>query len=87
MQSAEEEVDAEVGDDDWEEGEDEVPIHEAWIAEDWQWCAMKWEWIDEHSDECPHLFGVPTPVATPWHICPNSTDEDASSQKEESNYI
>ena len=36
VEATEKEIDAEVGDDDREEGEDEIPIEEAWIAEDWQ---------------------------------------------------
>ena len=43
---------------------------------------MERERVDEHGDERPDLFGVPAPIASPRHISPNGTDEDAGGEKE-----
>ena len=42
---------------------------------------MHGECIDEHGDECPHLLGIPSPVASPTYVCPDGSDEDAGSKQ------
>ena len=39
--------------------------------------------IDEHGNECPHFFRVPTPVSSPRDVCPYCADKDADSEAED----
>ena len=43
---------------------------------------VKQSGIDEHRDECPGLFGVPTPITTPGQVSPYGTDEDTRCKAE-----
>ena len=40
--------------------------------------------IDDHGDEGPGLFRIPTPITSPGHVRPDSTDEDTGGQAEQS---
>ena len=65
VHAAEDEVDAEVGGQYAEKGDDAVGMEEKRLAEHGQGLAMQGKSVDEESDERPCLLGVPAPVSTP----------------------
>ena len=38
---------------------------------------MECESIDNHRDQSPYFFRIPSPIASPRHVCPNGTKKDA----------
>ena len=38
--------------------------------------------VNDERRKCPHFFRVPTPVAPPWYIGPDSSDKDAYGEQE-----
>ena len=75
--AAQQVVDTEVGHQYGEEGEDAVAVQCHGAGKPRHGAAVERGGIDEHRDECPHLLGVPAPVAAPRHVGPHGTDEDA----------
>ena len=58
VDAAEDEVDAEVGDDDAEEGQGAVEVEGAWAAAHTE-CGVEGDGVDDERDERPYFFGVP----------------------------
>ena len=83
MQSSEEEIDAKVGDEDSQESQHHEKVLVSWLPQPRERSAVHGEGINEHGDECPHFFRVPSPIASPAYICPDGTDEDARREKEQ----
>ena len=88
MQAAQEVGDSEIGEQHEQESHDAVHvvshIRRAFGQPEQalQLRPVKQSGIDEHRDERPGLFGVPTPITPPGQVCPNSADEDARSKAE-----
>jgi len=78
MDTTQDEVDAEVGDDDTQEGQQAVEVECSRTLKE---AAMKGDGIDDEGDERPHLLGVPRPVVAPRDIGPDGSDDDADGQK------
>ena len=82
VEAAEEEVDAEVGDDDAEEGEGAVEEEGFGAASDFQG-GMHGEGVDDEGDERPDFLGVPGPVVAPGDVGPEGADDDAEGEEED----
>ena len=80
VEAAEEEVDAEVGDDDAEEGEGAVEEEGFGAASDFQG-GVHGEGVDDEGDERPDFLGVPGPVVAPRDVGPEGTDDDAEGKQ------
>ena len=83
VHAAQEEIDSEVGHEDGEEGQDHEEMEVARTAEPRETLGVEGKTIDQEGDECPYLFGIPTPISTPRDIGPDGADEDASRHAEE----
>ena len=83
MDAAEEEVDAEVGDDDAEEGQGAVEEEFLRFTADGE-RGVQGEGVDDECDECPDLLGVPGPVVAPRDVGPQGTDDNAEGEQEHS---
>ena len=79
---------AEIGEKDKEEGNDAADIVEGLravrpkvqVRNDER--PMEQDGIDEHGDERPCFFRVPSPIASPGHIRPDGSNENAGSEAE-----
>ena len=71
---------AKIGDENAEEGEENVEVVNTRIAECRQWIAVQGHGIYHEGDESPRLLWVPLPVWTPADVSPDGTDEDAESE-------
>ena len=65
MHAAEEEIYAEIGNQDAQEGQDTVEMEKLGAAEALDGGRMERRHVDEHGDEGPDLLGVPTPITAP----------------------
>ena len=65
MHAAEEEIYAEIGNQDAQEGKDTVEMEKLGAAEALDGGRMERRHVDEHGDEGPDLLGVPTPITAP----------------------
>ena len=65
MHAAEEEIYAEIGNQDAQEGQNTIEMKEPGAAEALDGGRMERRHIDEHGDEGPDLLGVPTPITAP----------------------
>ena len=79
VDSAEEEVDAEVGDDDAQEGQCAVEVEAMCAAVDGQRGVQR-QGVDDEGDEGPDFLGVPAPVVAPRDVGPQGADDDAEGQ-------
>ena len=84
MHAAEEEVDAEIGEEDAQEGDEHVEVEKEGGTEDFKALAVKWEGINEHGYQCPYFFGIPAPITSPTDICPYGSDKYTYCQTENS---
>ena len=48
---------------------------------------MDAERIDEHGDQCPYLFRIPSPISSPRYVCPYCADEDSGSQVQPAHHL
>lgn len=83
MHASQQEVDAEIGHQDGEESEDHEEMEDSRTSEKWQRLCMHGKAIDEQGNQGPDLLRIPSPVASPAHIGPDGTDEDAGCHAEE----
>ena len=83
VHAAQEEIDAEVGHEDGEESQDHEEMEVARTSEPRETLGVEGKTIDQEGDECPYLFGIPTPLSTPRDIGPDGADEDACRHAEE----
>lgn len=83
MHATEEIIDPKIGHKDGEEGKNHEKMIAGWSGQQPN-CqrGVEGNGIDEHGDERPHLFGIPTPVGAPRHIGPHGSDEDAAGKHE-----
>ena len=65
MHAAGEEIYAEIGNQDAQEGQDTVEMEKLGAAEALDGGRMERRHVDEHGDEGPDLLGVPTPITAP----------------------
>ena len=82
MEAAEEVGDAEVGEKDEKEGDDAADVKDALgVLADAQpflyLRVMEKGGVNQHRDQRPRLFRVPTPITSPRHVRPNDSDENA----------
>lgn len=82
MKPSKQEIHTEICNEDAKEGEDAEDMEMLRIAEPFQRSLMNAERIDEHCDQRPDLFRIPSPVSSPRYVCPNCADEDSGSQQE-----
>ena len=65
MQSSEQEIHSEICNQDAQEGEDAEDMEMLRISEPFQRSLMDAEGIDEHCDQRPDLFRIPSPKSSP----------------------
>ena len=70
MHAAEEVVDAEIGEENGEEGYEHEEVIGAWLPEGGDALCMERHGIYHEGDERPCLFGVPAPIGAPADVCP-----------------
>ena len=84
MHAAKEEVDTEVGDDDREEGKDEVKMTPFTIYRFTIY--VQRNGINHQGDECPDFLGIPSPIAAPTLISPDGAKDDAGCKEGNSEF-
>jgi len=82
MHAAEQVVDAEVGHQQREEGEEEVDVIGHRATEGGPSVGVDDDGVDHERDQGPRLLRVPAPVRAPRDVGPNGADEDADDLEE-----
>ena len=82
MKPSKQEIHPEICNEDAQEGEDAEDMEMLRISEPFQRSLVDTEGIDEHCNQRPDLFRIPSPVSSPLYVSPYRTDEDSGSQQE-----
>ena len=83
VHTAQQEIDTEVGHQYCQEGHGHIEMEPARTVKPGYGLGVQGNAVDEHRDECPYLFRVPSPVAAPRLVGPDGTDEDAGCETED----
>jgi len=77
MQTAQEEIHPEIGEQHAQEGQEHEPMERPRATQRGEQTGMQGEGVDQHRDERPHLLGIPAPITSPAFICPHTTQKIA----------
>ena len=83
VQTTEEKVDAEIGEEDANEPDDGQPGH-AVAVPPFNSTGMEESGIDKPGNQRPCLLGIPAPISAPRQICPDGSRDDPQRQPEKS---
>ena len=84
VKPSKQEIHPEICNEDAQEGEDAEDMEMLRISEPFQRSLVDTEGIDEHCNQRPDLFRIPSPVSSPRNVCPYCADEDSRRQKKQS---
>ena len=81
MHAAKDKVHTKIGEEHTQEGEKHEEMEKFWSPERRKQSRMQGKGIDEQRDQCPHFLRIPSPIATPRDIGPDSSDEYSRCEK------
>ena len=83
MHTTEQVIDAEIGHEQGEEGEEDVKMIDHRAAQVGPSVGVDDDGVDHKRDQGPRLLRIPTPIRAPRDIGPNGADEDADTERGE----